>query len=66
MADSHQPLAFPASGPEQVRYVIVCNGEIYNYRQPFSTNGDAEVVVAAHSLWTGAVWPIIPGRSGPY
>src|SRR5689334_2076773 len=65
VADSHQPLTFPASGPEQGRYVIAFNGEIYNHRQlrhlmqvqyglSFSTNGDAEVVVAAHSLWAGA------------
>jgi asparagine synthase (glutamine-hydrolysing) len=48
LAGSHQPMA-SADG----RYVLVFNGEIYNYRElragldyPFSTSGDTEVLLA--------------------
>jgi asparagine synthase (glutamine-hydrolysing) len=65
---SHEPLAYPASGPEagRYRYLLTFNGEIYNYielRQElidsfdaeFATNGDAEVVVAGYHYWGEAV-----------
>ncbi len=53
-----QPMA-DASG----RYVIVFNGEIYNFKKlrdelrdyPFKTKGDTEVILAAYAAWgTGA------------
>lgn len=58
VAGSHQPLAH---GPSD-RYRIVFNGEIYNYLElreelardhgvVFATEGDTEVVVAAHATW---------------
>ena len=44
------------------RYVIIFNGEIYNYKSlkleleslgyHFSTNSDTEIVVAGYSLWS--------------
>jgi asparagine synthase (glutamine-hydrolysing) len=64
---SHQPLAYPPSGPQANRYVITFNGEIYNYLElreelirehgaEFVTSGDTEVVVAAyHYLGPSAV-----------
>src|ERR1700748_3825638 len=41
------------------RYVIVFNGEMYNYREvrsllgdyPFRTNGDTETLIAAYAKW---------------
>lgn len=53
--DSNQPM-FDASG----RYVLVFNGEIYNYREvkamlpdyPFRTHSDSEVILAAYSQWS--------------
>lgn len=41
------------------RYIIVFNGEIYNFKElraqlkdyPFRTNGDTEVIVAAFEMW---------------
>jgi asparagine synthase (glutamine-hydrolysing) len=43
------------------RYIIVFNGEIYNYQEikhslkdyPFRTNGDTEVILAAYLKWGG-------------
>ncbi|NJC70382.1 asparagine synthase (glutamine-hydrolyzing) [Planosporangium thailandense] len=59
---SHQPLAYPPTGPEANRYVITFNGEIYNYLElreelirehgaEFATTGDTEVIVAAYHHW---------------
>jgi asparagine synthase (glutamine-hydrolysing) len=59
---SHQPLAYPPSGPQANRYVITFNGEIYNYLElreelirehgaEFATTGDTEVIVAAYHHW---------------
>jgi asparagine synthase (glutamine-hydrolysing) len=59
---SHQPLAYPPTGPEANRYVITFNGEIYNYLElrqelirehgaEFATTGDTEVIVAAYHYW---------------
>lgn len=51
--DSNQPFS-SADG----RYVLVFNGEIYNYKQlrdeltyPFRTNSDTEVVLASYQKW---------------
>jgi asparagine synthase (glutamine-hydrolysing) len=65
---SHEPLAYPAYGPEfaRYRYLLTFNGEIYNYielrRQlveefgaEFATEGDGEVVVAGYHYWGEAV-----------
>jgi asparagine synthase (glutamine-hydrolysing) len=61
IAHSHQPLHWgPAQAPE--RYVLVFNGEIYNYRElraelaeahgaRFATEGDGEAVVVAWHHW---------------
>jgi asparagine synthase (glutamine-hydrolysing) len=59
---SHQPLSYPPSGPDAGRYLVVGNGEIYNYRElratltaqygaEFTTDGDIEVIAAAHQHW---------------
>jgi asparagine synthase (glutamine-hydrolysing) len=59
---SHQPLTWPSAGPETGRYVIVLNGQVYNYLElrdeltagfgaRFATNGDAEVVAAGFHHW---------------
>jgi asparagine synthase (glutamine-hydrolysing) len=59
---SHQPLAYPPTGPQANRYVITFNGEIYNYLElreeliarhgaEFATSGDTEVIVAAYHHW---------------
>lgn len=66
-AGSHQPLSYPPSGPDAGRYVIASNCEIYNhvelrrtlteeYGASFATEGDAEVIAAAHYYW-GATAP---------
>jgi asparagine synthase (glutamine-hydrolysing) len=63
---SHEPLPYPASGPEAGRYLLTFNGEIYNYielRQQlidefgaeFATQGDGEVIVAGYHYWGEAV-----------
>ncbi|MGO4446050.1 asparagine synthase (glutamine-hydrolyzing) [Mycobacterium sp. 2YAF39] len=61
IAHSHQPLRWgPPESPD--RYVLVFNGEIYNYlelRQQlsadhgavFTTDGDSEAIVAAYHYW---------------
>ncbi|MCI4675386.1 asparagine synthase (glutamine-hydrolyzing) [Candidatus Mycolicibacterium alkanivorans] len=61
IAHSHQPLRWgPPSEPD--RYVLVFNGEIYNYLElraelaerdgaVFATDGDGEAVVAAYHYW---------------
>ncbi|MDT5091267.1 MAG: hypothetical protein QOH60_630 [Mycobacterium sp.] len=58
---SHQPLRWgPADTPD--RYVLVFNGEIYNYLElreqlaaehgaEFTTDGDGEAIVAAYHYW---------------
>src|SRR5512144_1454985 len=58
---SHQPLRWgPPEQPE--RYVLVFNGEIYNYLElraqltaeygaVFSTDGDGEAIIAAYHFW---------------
>lgn len=65
---SHQPLHWgPPEQPD--RYTIVFNGEVYNYLElraelaeqhgaVFATDGDTEVIVAAHHHWGDAT----PGR----
>jgi asparagine synthase (glutamine-hydrolysing) len=53
-ADSNQPFYDPSG-----RYVLVYNGEMYNYEavkammpdHPFRTAGDTEVLLAAYSRW---------------
>jgi asparagine synthase (glutamine-hydrolysing) len=61
IAHSHQPLRWgPADAPD--RYVLVFNGEIYNYLElreelaaengaQFHTDGDGEAIVAAYHYW---------------
>ena len=66
IAHSHQPLRWgPPEQPD--RYVLVFNGEIYNYVElreelraefgaTFATDGDGEAIVAAYHYWgTGAL-----------
>ena len=66
IAHSHQPLRWgPPEQPD--RYVLVFNGEIYNYVElrdqlrsefgaSFATDGDGEAIVAAYHYWgTGAL-----------
>ncbi len=66
VAGSHQPLHWgPPEDPD--RYVIVFNGEVYNYLElraelaadhgaVFATDGDTEAIVAAYHHWgSGAV-----------
>jgi len=53
-ADGHQPMLSPDS-----RYVLIFNGEIYNYRKlrqqfpdyPFRSHSDSEVILAAYERW---------------
>jgi asparagine synthase (glutamine-hydrolysing) len=61
IAHSHQPLRWgPPGSPE--RYVLVFNGEIYNYLElrdelardhgaVFATDGDGEAIIAAYHYW---------------
>src|SRR6478736_7081954 len=61
IAHSHQPLRWgPADSPN--RYVLVFNGEIYNYLElrreladtngaTFHTDGDGEAIIAAYHYW---------------
>jgi asparagine synthase (glutamine-hydrolysing) len=61
IAHSHQPLRWgPPESPD--RYVLVFNGEIYNYLElreqlrtehgaAFATDGDSETIVAAYHYW---------------
>ena len=61
IAHSHQPLRWgPTDAPD--RYVLVFNGEIYNYLElraelaerhgaVFATEGDGEAIVAAYHYW---------------
>jgi asparagine synthase (glutamine-hydrolysing) len=61
IAHSHQPLRWgPADSPD--RYVLVFNGEIYNYLElrreladtngaTFHTDGDGEAIIAAYHYW---------------
>ncbi|GFG75530.1 putative asparagine synthetase [glutamine-hydrolyzing] [Mycobacterium botniense] len=66
IAHSHQPLRWgPPEAPD--RYLLVFNGEIYNYLElrdelatgygaAFATDGDGEAIVAAYHYWgTGAL-----------
>ncbi len=61
IAHSHQPLRWGPPG-EPERYVLVFNGEIYNYLElrevlrdefgaQFATDGDGEAIVAAYHYW---------------
>lgn len=63
---SHEPLPYPATGPEAGRYLLTFNGEIYNYielRQQlidefgaeFATQGDGEVILAGYHYWGESV-----------
>jgi asparagine synthase (glutamine-hydrolysing) len=67
-AGSAQPVHYPESG----RWTVVCNGEIYNYRElrdelirdhgaTFATQGDAEVLAAALHHWGAAALPRLRG-----
>ena len=61
IAHSHQPLRWgPSESPD--RYVLVFNGEIYNYLElreelaaghgaVFHTDGDGEAIIAAYHYW---------------
>ena len=61
IAHSHQPLRWgPPEAPD--RYVLVFNGEIYNYLElrevlrsefgaVFATDGDSEAIIAAYHHW---------------
>ncbi|GAA2628753.1 asparagine synthase (glutamine-hydrolyzing) [Paractinoplanes durhamensis] len=70
-SESAQPLHYPASGPQQGRWTVVFNGEIYNYRQlrndlmragaTFTTSGDTEVLAAAFHHWGAAALPRLRG-----
>ncbi len=52
------------------RYVLVYNGELYNYRElraelsphyPFKTKGDSEVLLAAYAVWGLDMFPKLRG-----
>jgi asparagine synthase (glutamine-hydrolysing) len=60
--ESRQPIHYPVVGPDAERWTVVCNGEIYNYRElrtelirdnqaVFATHGDVEVLAAAFHYW---------------
>ena len=65
IAHSHQPLRWgPPETPD--RYVLVFNGEIYNYLElreelherhsaVFATDGDGEAIVAGYHYWGSGV-----------
>lgn len=71
IAHSHQPLRWgPPEAPS--RYVLVFNGEIYNYLElraeltaahgaTFATDGDGEAVVAAYHHWGAEALPRLRG-----
>ncbi|OHU91873.1 asparagine synthase (glutamine-hydrolyzing) [Mycobacterium talmoniae] len=71
IAHSHQPLAWgPPEAPQ--RYMLVFNGEIYNYLElreeltrehgaVFHTDGDGEAIVAAYHYWGAAALPRLRG-----
>jgi asparagine synthase (glutamine-hydrolysing) len=71
IAHSHQPLQWgPPEAPN--RYVLVFNGEIYNYVElreqlagehgaVFATDGDGEAIVAAYHYWGPAALPRLRG-----
>lgn len=71
IAHSHQPLRWgPAESPD--RYVLVFNGEIYNYLElrealrsehgaQFHTDGDGEAIIAAYHHWGTAALPRLRG-----
>lgn len=71
IAHSHQPLRWgPPESPD--RYVLVFNGEIYNYLElrealrsefgaVFATDGDGEAIVAAYHYWGTAALPRLRG-----
>jgi asparagine synthase (glutamine-hydrolysing) len=65
--DANQPMT-SASG----RYIIVFNGEIYNYRElkkelpayPFATQSDTEVILAAFEKWGYGAFAKLRGMFG--
>lgn len=69
LAGGHQPIQ-SADG----RFTIVCNGEIYNYRelreeliaagQTFKTNSDSEVLLLGYAEWGEAVLDRLNGMYG--
>jgi asparagine synthase (glutamine-hydrolysing) len=71
IAHSHQPLRWgPPEAPD--RYVLVFNGEIYNYLElraeladthgaVFATDGDGEAIVAAYHYWGAQALPRLRG-----
>ena len=67
--ESAQPVHYP---PQEPRWTVVCNGEIYNYRElraeltrehgaTFATHGDIEVLAAALHHWGVAALPRLRG-----
>ncbi|GAA0811467.1 asparagine synthase (glutamine-hydrolyzing) [Spirilliplanes yamanashiensis] len=72
LEESTQPAHYPPDGPEQGRWTVVFNGEIYNYRElraelardhgaTFATHGDTEVLAAAFHVWGPAALPRLRG-----
>lgn len=71
IAHSHQPLSWgPPEAPS--RYMLVFNGEIYNYLElrdqltrehgaVFHTDGDGEAIVAAYHYWGADALPRLRG-----
>jgi|CXWL01.1.fsa_nt_gi asparagine synthase (glutamine-hydrolysing) len=61
--------AMQPMGDESNRYVIVFNGEIYNFKElkaelseyPFTTQSDTEVILAAYSRWGNAAFSRLNG-----
>ncbi len=66
IAGGHQPMR-TATG----RYSVICNGEIYNFRQlrqelqrlghRFHSHCDTEVVLEGFAAWRDALWPKLEG-----
>lgn len=67
--DTSNASAQPMKSTDE-RYVIVYNGELYNYRElraeleskyTFTTTGDTEVLLAAYSVWQEALFSKLRG-----
>ncbi len=72
LEESAQPVHYPPGGPDEGRWTLVFNGEIYNYRQlreelirehgaTFATHGDTEVLAAVLHHWGVAALPRLRG-----